>query len=151
MAADLGIKSRVHFLGKRTDVPAILSNLSISVLCSTSEGLSNVVLESMAAGKPVVATNIGGNPEMVAAGVTGHLVPPADSGSLAEAIASLLNDPNMCRRMGENAKRQVAGRFSVPAMVEGYEHIYRTLVSELLMSKAATCGVDPEGRTDRVV
>ncbi len=150
MTDDLGIRSRVHFMGKRTDVPAILSNLTISVLCSTSEGLSNVGLESMAAGKPVIATDIGGNPEMVINGKTGRLVPPADSGSLAEAIVSLLNDPDMCRRMGENGKRQVANRFSIPAMVEGYEHLYRTLATELVMSKSAPCA-DPGGRTDRVV
>ena len=133
MARSWGIQGSVHFLGKRDDVAEIFPQLSVSVLCSTSEGFSNVILESMAAGKPVVATNIGGNPELVAAGVTGHLVPPADSGSLAEAIVSLLNDPGMCRRMGENAKGQVADRFSIPAMVEGYEHLYRTLATELLM------------------
>ncbi|SPP99523.1 Glycosyltransferase, WbnK-like family [Candidatus Sulfobium mesophilum] len=151
MVRSLGMQGSVHFLGKRDDVAEILSQLDVSVLCSTSEGFSNVILESMAAGKPVVATNIGGNSEMVVAGVTGYLVPPADSGSLAEAVASLLNDPDMRRRMGENAKKQVADLFSIPAMVEGYEHLYRSLVTELLISKASPRGVDQEGRTDRVV
>ncbi len=151
LTRSLGISGSVHFLGKRDDVAEILSQLDVSVLCSTSEGFSNVILESMAAGKPVVATNIGGNPEMVVSGVTGYLVPPADSGSLAEAIASLLNDPDMRRSMGENAKLQVAQRFSIPAMVKGYEHLYQNLAAKLPVSKAASYGIDPEGRTDRMV
>ncbi len=151
LTRSLGISGSVHFLGKRDDVAEILAQLDVSVLCSTSEGFSNVILESMAAGKPVIATNIGGNPEMVIDRITGHLVPPADSGSLAEAIASLLNDPDMRRRMGENARRQVEERFSIPAMVKGYEHLYQNLAAKLPVSKAASYGIDPEGRTDRMV
>ena len=95
---ELNIKKDVYFLGKRIDVPAIISNLDVSVLSSTNEGFSNVIMESMAAGKPVVATNVGGSREMVMDGVTGYLVPPADSQSMANAIIDLLQNPEKPRR-----------------------------------------------------
>jgi L-malate glycosyltransferase len=124
----LGLEGRIHFMGKRGDVPSILRHLDISVLCSTSEGLSNVIMESMAAGKPVVATRVGGNPELVRDGDTGLVVPPADSASLAEAILKVLNDPACVATMGEAARQAVAERFSVRAMVEAHEKLYYRLL-----------------------
>lgn len=128
-ARDLGIIDRIHFLGKRGDVPAILSHLDVSVLCSTSEGLSNVIMESMAVGRPVVATRVGGNPELVQDGVTGLVVPPANSAALAEAVGALLDDPARAGAMGAAAKRVAEERFSVRAMVEAHEELYCKLCS----------------------
>ena len=118
------------FLGKRNDVPAIISNLDVSVLSSTSEGLSNVILESMAAGKPVIATNVGGNPEMVVNGITGYFVPPADSSAMAGAITALLQEPDKAKAMGAAGKRLVEEKFSKKAMVERYENLYKSLIGD---------------------
>jgi glycosyltransferase involved in cell wall biosynthesis len=128
MAEELGIRQKIHFLGKRSDIPVILSSLNVSVLCSTNEGFSNVILESMAAGKPVVATKIGGSPEMVTNGVTGYLVPPADSYSLAKAIINLLNEPNKAEEMGKAGRKIAQEKFTTEAMVKNYEKLYQELI-----------------------
>jgi len=130
MAEELGVRQNLHFLGKRNDIPRILSSLYISVLCSTSEGFSNVILESLAAGKPVIATNVGGSPEMVIDERTGYLVPPADSDALAKAIINLLQDPKKARDMGEQGRRMVQEKFSIEKMVRSYEDIYQSLYAE---------------------
>jgi len=129
-ARSLGLAGRIHFLGKRGDVPSILHHLYVSVLCSTSEGLSNVIMESMAAGKPVVATRVGGNPELVSDGETGCVVPPADAASLAEAILKVLNYPVLAEAMGMAARQAAVERFSVRAMVGAHEKLYYRLCSE---------------------
>jgi glycosyltransferase involved in cell wall biosynthesis len=130
MAQALGVRTKIHFLGKRNDIPAILSDLTISVLSSTSEGLSNVILESMAAGKPVIATNVGGSPEMVVNDITGYLVPPADSSAMAGAITALLQEPDKAKAMGAAGKRLVEEKFSLRAMVHSYENLYKSLIAE---------------------
>jgi glycosyltransferase involved in cell wall biosynthesis len=135
MTSQLGIQRHVHFLGKRGDVPAILSSLTVSVLSSTSEGLSNVILESMAAGKPVVATRVGGSPEMVVDGVTGYLVSPADSDALARSISSLLQNQEKADAMGIKARKVVNMKFTVKAMVESYERLYESLKVEFIASR----------------
>jgi glycosyltransferase involved in cell wall biosynthesis len=127
MARELEVGKKVHFLGKRTDVPAILSQLDISVLSSTSEGFSNVLLESMAVGIPVVATRVGGNPEIVIDGVTGYLIPPADPRAMAEAILHLLDMPNEATEMGAAGRTRVEENFSVESMVRSYERLYTSL------------------------
>lgn len=129
-ARELGLQERIHFLGKRGDVPAILAHLDVSVLCSTSEGLSNVIMESMTAGKPVVATRVGGNPELVQDGVTGLVVPPADSAALGEAIGALLDDPARAAAMGAAARQIAEERFSVRTMIGAHEKLYARLCLE---------------------
>src|SRR5262249_41898524 len=88
-----------------------------------SEGLSNAVLESMAAGMPVVATAVGGTPELVEHGVTGLLVPPRDADALAAAILRLLDEPSLARRFGEAGRRRVVERFALTAMVGETERL----------------------------
>jgi glycosyltransferase involved in cell wall biosynthesis len=127
LARTLGVTGSVHFLGKRGDIPDLLAAIDVSVLCSTSEGLSNVIMESMAAGKPVVATRVGGNPELVVDGVTGYLVPPADSATLADAILSLLTRPDRGKSMGEAGKTNVNDTFSIEAMVKAHEGLYTSI------------------------
>lgn len=131
MALELNIKEGVYFLGKRTDVSGIISSLDVSVLSSTSEGFSNVIMESMAAGKPVVATNVGGSKEMIKDGITGCLVPPADSESMANAIIDLLRNPEKAMAMGNIGRKVVQEKFTVEAMVKNYERLYSSLIDEL--------------------
>jgi glycosyltransferase involved in cell wall biosynthesis len=131
MARELGVNQNVYFLGKRADTPAIISNLDISVSSSTNEGFSNVIMESMAAGKPVVATNVGGSKEMVSDGITGYLVPSADSQSMANAILNLLQNPEKAIAMGSAGRKVVQEKFTVEAMVKNYERLYISLIDEL--------------------
>jgi len=129
--ADLGLGDRVVFAGFRSDVPELLAEVTVSVLPSLAEGLSNVVLEAMAAGVPVVATSVGGTPEMVEDGVTGLLVPSRDAAALAQAIGSLLGDPARGRSIGQAGQRRVAERFSLEATVRDTEQLYERLLREV--------------------
>jgi glycosyltransferase involved in cell wall biosynthesis len=132
----LGLKDRVLLTGYRADVESLLSDTSISVLPSLSEGLSNVLLESMAAGVPVVATRVGGTPEAVEHGETGLLVPPADPQGLAEAIAALLRDPQLAARLAAAGRQSVRDRFGMDRMVHATVQLYL----DLLVHKAAQPG-----------
>jgi L-malate glycosyltransferase len=127
-AARCGVAEYVTFTGLRSDVPAVLGSFTVSVMPSLNEALSNVVLESMAAGAPTVATRVGGTPEAVIDGVTGILVPPADSGALADAIVHLLNNPELAAHLGRAARSRVADRFSVRRMVRATEDLYTDLL-----------------------
>ena len=126
-AAQLGLQGRVFFTGRRSDVARLLPEFSVSVLPSLSEGLSNAILESMGAGLPVVATVVGGNPELVRQGVTGYLVPPRDAQALASAIELLLDAPARAAAFGEAGRRVVLERFSLAAMVRDTEAVYASL------------------------
>lgn len=130
MARELRLQKNAFFLGNRADVPNIISNLDVSVLSSTSEGLSNVILESMAGGKPVVATDVGGSKEMIQDGITGYLVPPSDSNALAKAIVDLLRNPDKAVAMGEMGRKIVKEQFTVEAMVKKFEKLYFSLLEE---------------------
>jgi glycosyltransferase involved in cell wall biosynthesis len=127
-AARCGIAEYVTFTGLRVDVPAVLASLTVSVMPSLNEALSNVVLESMAAGAPTVATRVGGTPEAVIDGVTGVLIPPADSAALADAIVHLLNDPQRAAHLGRAARSRIADHFSVRRMVRATEDLYTELL-----------------------
>ena len=127
-ARRLGLGQRVVFTGFRGDVPDLLAEAAISVLPSLSEGTSNTLLESMAAGIPVVATRVGGNPEVVEDGVSGLLVPPRDSAALAAATARLLEDPDLASRLGQAGVRRVSELFSIDGSVHQTEHLYQRLV-----------------------
>ena len=128
-AVSLGLDGRVIFTGFRTDVHEILPEINISVLPSLSEGLSNSLLESMAAGVPAIATKVGGTPEAVVDGTTGLLVPPRDSGALVEAMALLLERPELARSFGEAGRRRVTDLFSIEKMVYQTECLYLSLLS----------------------
>jgi glycosyltransferase involved in cell wall biosynthesis len=121
-----GLKKQVRFLGFREDILALLSLMDVFVLPSLSEGLSIALLEAMAAGRPVVATNVGGNPELVTDGETGFLVPPRDADALAAKICLLLGDNSRSRRMGENGRIRVQQCFSFQAMVDKYQELYES-------------------------
>jgi L-malate glycosyltransferase len=123
-----GVAESVIFTGLRRDVPAVLSSLDVSVMPSLNEALSNVVLESMAAGAPTVATRVGGTPEAIADGVTGVLVPPADSRALADAIVHLLHDTRLATYLGAAARARIVDHFSVRRMVRSTEDLYVELL-----------------------
>lgn len=125
----LGLADRVIFAGLRKDVPDVLAAAAVSVLPSLSEGISNTLLESMAAGVPVVATRVGGTPEAVTDGEQGLLVPPGDSEALAAAISRVLSDPLLATRLGDNGRRRVAEEFSFEAVVRRTEALYRELLA----------------------
>src|SRR5207245_8720748 len=103
LAAELGISPRVAFLGTRHDIPECLAALDLFVLPSLNEGMGRALVEAMAVGCPVVATRVGGIPDVVTDGTTGLLVPPRDERALAEAILTLLRDRSRRAAYGEAA------------------------------------------------
>ena len=124
----LGLGERIVFTGFRSDVPDLLSEAAISVLPSLSEGISNALLESMAAGIPVIATRVGGNPEVVEDGVSGLLVPPRDSVALAAAASRVLEDEDLACTLGQAGIARVSQLFSIESSLHQTEHLYQRLV-----------------------
>jgi len=122
---ELGLEKTVKFTGELppSQVAPLLAAMDISVLSSLSEGMSNALLESMAAGKPAVATAVGGNPELVEHGRNGYLVPPSDPHSMAVALLKLLAEPELRREMGVSGRTRAESEFSVPRMVDRYEDV----------------------------
>lgn len=127
MAVQFGIKDKVRFMGERHDIPAMLASLDVSVLISSSESLSNAILESMAAGVPVVATNVGGNPELVKDGETGFLVPLGDQKKLVEALAHLVRNPVARSQYGGRGKEFARSNFHMDQVCLRFEQLYLTL------------------------
>ena len=128
-ARRLGLGRRIVFTGFRTDVPDLLSEATISVLPSLSEGTSNTLLESMAAGVAVIATRVGGNIEVVEDEISGLLVPPSDSAALVSATSRLLEDPGMALRLGQAGLRRVSEIYSISGSVHETELLYQRLAS----------------------
>ena len=126
---EIGISNNLHFLGGRRDIADLISIFDVAVLSSLSEGFSNVILEYMASSKPAVATEVGGNPEIVIHGETGLLVPPADSHALASAILSILEDKEAASRLGIAGRRRVEERFSLDGMLKNYENLFEQVIN----------------------
>jgi glycosyltransferase involved in cell wall biosynthesis len=130
MAAELGIAAKVIFAGERHDIPAMLASMDVSVLISSSESLSNVILESMAAGVPVIATSVGGNPELVKDGETGMLVPPGDEDRLVDALLRLARDASLRRHYSESGRQFSRSSFHIDVICRRYEELYMSLLEE---------------------
>ncbi len=128
LSRELGIGPMVTFLGERDDVASYLSTFDIVAHTSNTEGCSNSLLEAMALGKAVVATDVGGNREIVRHGETGILVPAGDVAGLARSIMSLLQNPELMRSMGAKARAEVLVQFSLGNMVRQYQFLYETTV-----------------------
>lgn len=130
LSAGLGIKDKVMFTGHREDTAQIMSCLDIAVLASTThlEGLSRVIIEAMACGKPVIATDAGGNPEAVEDGRTGILVAPGDPDKLARAILEMAADANKRKRMGEAGRKRAEELFSIETNVARIEKTYEEIL-----------------------
>jgi sugar transferase (PEP-CTERM/EpsH1 system associated) len=124
LAGKLGLDGCVFFLGEISNVPSFLARGAIFVLPSRSEGISLTLLEAMARGLPVVATRVGGTPEIVVEGETGLLVPSGAPTALAQALLLLRRDDRAVRRMGEAGRRRVERKFNVRQMVADYLALY---------------------------
>lgn len=125
-----GLAGRVMLVGRRDDVAEVLAALDVFVLSSSTEGLAVTLLEAMAAGLPVVATRVGGNPEVVDDARTGLLVPPRNAAALSAALARLFDDPAARRRMGDRGRERCRAQFGVATMVARYEGIYDQLLGK---------------------
>ena len=126
---DRHLDGRFHLGGAEDDVPGFLANLDVAVLPSRAEGMSNAVLEYMAAARPIVASAVGAMPDVLHDETHGLLVPPGDPVALADRIARLLRDPHLARRLGSAARRRANEHYSRPAMVRRFEDFYTRLVS----------------------
>ncbi|HEC16059.1 MAG TPA: glycosyltransferase [Sedimenticola sp.] len=120
----LGLEANVRFLGARQDVPDLLHLLDLFVLCSRSEGLSLTLIEACAAARPIIATDVGGNSEVVEHGVNGLIVPSGQPEALAKAMMELLDDADKARRMGASGRQKFEREFTLDAMVQAYERLY---------------------------
>jgi glycosyltransferase involved in cell wall biosynthesis len=143
-AKDLGIWESVRLLGKRKDVPALLQIMDVVAVSSFWEGLPVSILEAMAAGRPIVATNVGGNPEAVVDNVTGILIPLGEPSMLASALGTLFQDENLRLSLGVAARAHVKKHFTLESMVSRTEKIYE----RLLQSKGLSHQISFSGSGD---
>jgi glycosyltransferase involved in cell wall biosynthesis len=130
LAQSLGLKDKVLFLGNRSDMPAVLAALDVNVLPSDSESLSNVILESMAAGIPSVATQVGGNAELVEHGVTGLLTRTNDPEQLSAALELFLMQPDVRAACGVRARQKAMASYGIRKIAMRYRDLYRELLDE---------------------
>lgn len=128
-ARALRLNGAVRFLGAVPNASSLLPGFDIFVLSSLWEGMSNSLLEAMAAGKPVVATDVGGGSEVVLEGKTGFLVPPKDPEALADAVLRLLAAPDLARNLGVAGRVRVESKFTLEIMVARLEELYDSLLT----------------------
>lgn len=126
--ASLGLTGSVMLPGNQADVTSMLSACDVMVLASSTEGMSNAILEGMACGLPVITTSVGGNPDLVEDGVGGTLVPPCAVEVLAEAMSSLAESPQTRERMGAAARARADSVFSLQQMVHAFDRMYHRLL-----------------------
>ncbi len=124
-----GLEKNVRFWGLRSDIPELLAEADVVVLASDWEGVPLVVLEAMASGKPVVATAVGGVPELVEHGKTGFLIPPRDPQALAESLLHLAQNAELRREMGEAGRGRAVEHFDIRRTAEAYAELYEELLS----------------------
>jgi len=126
LAQQLGINDHISFLGNRTDVAAIMKSLDIFVLSSYNEGFGRVLVEAMHCGVPIVATNVGGVPELIKNGFNGYLIPGGESQAMTQAIFNLLSNEQIAQRFSVNG-RQIADQFSFENMIRQTDQVYRRM------------------------
>lgn len=124
----LGIADRIRFLGIRTDVPDLMSAADVFALTSESEAASLTVIEAMAAAKPIVVTNVGGNPELIRDGIDGLLFPRGDVTAGARALLRVLNDSTFASTLGDSARQRAIQNFDITNTIDRYHAIYRRLM-----------------------
>jgi glycosyltransferase involved in cell wall biosynthesis len=129
LCAELGITSHVGFLGFRDDVPSLLARFSVFVHATRTEGLGIAILEAMAAGVPVVASRVGGIPEIVEDGITGLLVPAGDARALSAAALELLGRPARAEEMARRARARAEALFTVGRMSDAYAGLYQEVTA----------------------
>ncbi len=123
-----GARELAWLPGERSDVPDVMRGLNCFVLPSLAEGISNTILEAMSSGLPVIATDVGGNAELVARGHSGDIVPAADIDAMAAALVRMASDPERAAAMGREGRAEVERRFSLQAMVAAYQGLYDRLL-----------------------
>jgi sugar transferase (PEP-CTERM/EpsH1 system associated) len=124
LARELGIVERLWLPGDRRDIPELLRAFDVFALPSLGEGISNTILEAMASGLPVIATRVGGNPELIRAGENGSLVAVGDADALADVLLDYIRDADRRKQEGESARARVERDFIIPRMVENYARVY---------------------------
>lgn len=127
-ARKLSIEENVRILGVRKDIPSLLAASDVGILCSHEEGFSNAILEGMAAGLPMIVTDVGGNPEAITDNENGLLVPSKDPSALGRAILRLVKDSDLRKRLGVAARQRVAERFTLDRCITDYDTLYRALL-----------------------
>jgi len=130
LLAQHGLQAQAWLPGQRTDTSELLRLLDLFVLPSQAEGISNTILEAMATGLPVVATDVGGNPELVAHGETGLLTPVGDVPSMAAKLMAYACDAAQLQQHGANARQRVLAEFSLTAMAAHYQSVYDSLLNK---------------------
>ena len=130
MSKKLKINRNVIFTGIRDDIPEILSIMDVFVLPSMVEGLPIVLLEAMAMGKPVVASRVGGIPEVINHGLTGILIEPANPSEIASSVVNLLKNPAEAKRIGDAGRRKVGRKFIVDVMARKIEGVYDEILCQ---------------------
>jgi glycosyltransferase involved in cell wall biosynthesis len=130
MATEFGIGAKTFFLGRCENIAQLLSVSDVCVLSSTAEGFSNSILEYMAAGRPVVATDVGGAREAIVEGETGYTVPAGNDRVMASMVMALLRDPAKAKLMGERGRRVVEEKFSERTLLKKTETLYDRLLAE---------------------
>ncbi len=125
-----GLSDSVLFTGFQLDVSEIIATFDVAVLPSFFEGMGRVLLESMAMGKPVVASRVGGIPDLVEHGINGLLVTPGDTQELTDALQKILNDKKLAQRLGKEGQKRVKEQFSADVMVQSIEKVYRELLTK---------------------
>lgn len=130
-----GVSHLAWLPGERADVPDVMRGLDCFALPSLAEGISNTILEAMATGLPVLATDVGGNAELVVAGQTGRLVPAGDVEALAAGLMDMAANPARAAAMGRAGRERVQEHFSLPAMVAAYQALYDRLLAERTTTK----------------
>lgn len=141
LSEELGLAPHIRFLGLRRDVPDLLAASDVGILSSHQEGFSNALIEGMASGLPMVATNVGGNADAVIHDETGLIVPPHQPQELGNAVAHLMADEERARVMGDAGKRRAHTLYSLASCVGAYEALYRSLLEK--ESSPATDLSDP--------
>jgi glycosyltransferase involved in cell wall biosynthesis len=129
LARDLSLTDRLIWLGARPDVEGWLSAMDLFIHTADFEGMPNAVMEAMATGLPVIASGVDGVQELIQHGANGYLVPPGDATAIAERIRDVIENPDLARRLGQEAHRDVLMRFSMPRMIDAYHRLFLSLAN----------------------
>ena len=128
LTSSLGLNGKVFFLGFRSDIPALMSELDVVVMASDAEPFGRITIEAMAAAKPVVAVNSGASGEIVVPGQTGYLVSMNNTGEMASAITDLLSDPEKASRMGQAGRKRVDEKFHIRRVAQEVQEVLQSVI-----------------------
>jgi glycosyltransferase involved in cell wall biosynthesis len=141
LAAARGISENIQFIGEHADIPRLLAAVDFGLLTSREEGFSNVILEAMSAGLPMIVTDVGGNPEAVLDGETGCVVPPCNPKAIGDAILRFARNPALRKRLGAAGQKRVEQEFSIERCVEAHAQLYQELLDR---SRVGALGIAAE-------